>query len=137
METLYTGVARATGGRQGRVATVDGTLDVPLAMPKTLGGRGGAGLNPELLFASGYAACFGSAIEFVAAHKKITTGQVTVTASVSIGKTEKGLGLSVELHTSIAALSSAQALDLIKAAHEVCPYSNAIRGNVDVKLSLA
>ncbi len=137
MHTLYTAVASANAGREGKVQSDDGQLSLPLAIPKSLGGPGGAGTNPEQLFAAGYAACFGSALRLVAGQKKITTGEVTITAKVSIGQTEKGFGLAVELEGKMPSLSHEQALELMHAAHQVCPYSNATRGNIEVKLSVA
>jgi osmotically inducible protein OsmC len=116
-------------------ATDDGLLDVNLAPPPSLGGNG-AGTNPEQLFAAGYAACFGGAIGAVARSKKITTGPVSVTTKVTLGSVGQGYGLAVELTASIPQLPRDQAQALVEAAHFVCPYSNATRGNivVDVKL---
>jgi osmotically inducible protein OsmC len=136
MNALYTAVGSATAGREGRVTTDDGSLDLPLAVPKGLGGPGGSGTNPEQLFALGYSACFGSAVKFVAAQKKLSTGSVTITAKVSIGKADKGFGLAVELVGQMPDLPRDQALALLEEAHQVCPYSNATRGNIEVKLSL-
>lgn len=139
-KTLYTAHATAKGGRDGRVATDDGTLDLALVMPKGLGGPGGAGTNPEQLFAAGYSACFGSAVSHVARLKKVTPGAFTITANVSIGPIASGgFGLAVELVASFPELDRAQAEDLVATAHQVCPYSNATRGNiaVDVKVALA
>jgi osmotically inducible protein OsmC len=132
---LYTAVATATGGRDGRAKSDDGTLDLALAPPKALGGSG-AGTNPEQLFAAGYAACFGSAIAAVARIQKITTGPVSVTTKVTLGSIGQGYGLAVELEASLPQMPRDQAEALVNAAHQVCPYSNATRGNivVDVKL---
>ncbi len=137
MNILYTATASATAGRNGKVASDDGTLDLELAVPKGLGGPGGAGTNPEQLFAAGYSACFGSALGLVASQQKIKTGPVTITARVSIGKGDKGFGLAVELQGAFPELAREQAESLMKGAHEVCPYSNATRGNIEVKLSVA
>lgn len=137
MNVLYTAVASATSGRDGKVYSDDKTLDLALAVPRGLGGPGGAGTNPEQLFAAGYSACFGSALKLVAGQKKIATGPVTITAKVSIGKGDKGFGLAVELEGHMPELASEQAHDLMEAAHQVCPYSNATRGNIEVKLSVA
>lgn len=137
MNILYTATASATSGRDGKVASDDGVLDLALVMPKGLGGPGGAGTNPEQLFAAGYSACFGSALAFVAAQKKIKTGPVKITARVSIGKGDDGFGLAVELVGSFADLPREQAEELMNAAHGVCPYSKATRGNIEVKLSVA
>ena len=136
-KVLYTATATAVGGREGRVTTDDGQLDLTLVPPKGLGGAGGGGTNPEQLFASGYAACFGSAVAHIARVQKIHTGPVRVTAHVSIGPVAKAFGLAVELVVDLPELARDQAESLIKAAHEVCPYSNATRGNIDVKVWLA
>ncbi|WNG18875.1 organic hydroperoxide resistance protein [Cystobacter fuscus] len=133
---LYTAVATATSGREGRAKTDDGLLDVALAPPRALGGNGN-GTNPEQLFAAGYAACFGSALGHVARAKKITTGPVSITANVTIGSVGQGFGLAVELTASIPELPRDQAEALLHAAHQVCPYSNATRGNIAVDLRLA
>lgn len=133
---LYTAVATATAGREGRARSDDGLLDVALAPPRALGGNG-AGTNPEQLFAAGYAACFGSALGHVARAKKITTGPVSITAQVTIGPVGQGFGLAVELVASIPELPREQAEALLRAAHEVCPYSNATRGNIAVDVRLA
>lgn len=134
---LYTAVATATAGREGRAKTDDGVLDVALVPPKALGGSGVGGTNPEQLFAAGYSACFGSALAHVARAQKIATGPVSITAKVSIGPIGQGFGLAVELVASIPELPRDQATALLEAAHKVCPYSNATRGNivVDVRLS--
>jgi Ohr subfamily peroxiredoxin len=134
---LYTATATATGGRDGRAKSDDGILDLALVPPKSLGGSGATpGTNPEQLFAAGYAACFGSAIGAVARAKKITTGPVSVTTKVTLGTIGQGYGLAVELEASLPELPRDQAEALVAAAHQVCPYSNATRGNiaVDVKL---
>jgi Ohr subfamily peroxiredoxin len=137
MNILYTATASATSGRDGKVFSDDKSIDLGLSVPKGLGGPGGAGTNPEQLFAAGYSACFGSALKLVAGQKKIATGDVTITAKVSIGRGEKGFGLAVELVGTIPALSKEEAHALMEAAHQVCPYSNATRGNIEVKLSVA
>jgi Ohr subfamily peroxiredoxin len=136
-KTLYTATATATGGRDGRTSTDDGTLDLALAVPRALGGAGKDGTNPEQLFAAGYAACFGSAIAHVARLQKVTSGPIAVTAKVSIGPAGSGFGLQVELAVLLPELPREQAQTLIKAAHEVCPYSNATRGNIVVDVHLA
>jgi lipoyl-dependent peroxiredoxin len=133
---LYTATATATSGREGRAKTDDGLLDVSLAPPKALGGNG-AGTNPEQLFAAGYAACFGGALGHVARAKKITTGPVSITAKVTIGSVGQGFGLAVELLAAIPELPRDQAEQLLHAAHQVCPYSNATRGNIAVDVRLA
>ena len=133
---LYTATATAVGGREGRAKSDDGILDVAIVPPKSLGGSG-AGTNPEQLFAAGYAACFGSAIAAVARAKKITTGAVSVTIKVTLGTVGQGYGLAVELAASLPDLPRDQAEALVAAAHQVCPYSNATRGNIVVDVKLA
>lgn len=134
---LYTANATATGGRDGRVRTSDGLVDFALTMPRELGGSGAAGTNPEQLFAAGYSACFGSALMHVARAKKITTGPVEISAAVTIGSVGQGFGLAVELVASLPELPREQAEELVHAAHQVCPYSNATRGNIVVDVRVA
>ena len=134
---LYTALATAIGGRDGRVKSDDGTLDLAVVPPRALGGRGDAGTNPEQLFAAGYAACFGSALSHVARAKKITTGPVHITAHVTIGPVGPVFGLAVELVAELPELPRDQAEALVAAAHQVCPYSNATRGNIVVDVRLA
>jgi lipoyl-dependent peroxiredoxin len=133
---LYTATATASAGRDGRAKSDDGILDVALVPPKALGGSG-AGTNPEQLFAAGYAGCFGGAIGAVARAQKITTGPVRVTAKVTLGSIGAGYGLAVELEASLPDLPREQAQALVQAAHQVCPYSNATRGNIEVNVKLA
>jgi len=138
VNVLYRTAALATGGRDGRATTLDGSLDVTLATPKELGGGGGAGNNPEQLFAAGYAACFIGAMKFVASQggPKVPA-DATVTANVGIGpRTEGGFGLDIALDVALPGLDRAAAEDLVAKAHQVCPYSNATRGNVDVRLTV-
>jgi osmotically inducible protein OsmC len=136
-KVLYTAKAHSTGGREGRATTDDGLLDVALMPPKELGGKGGA-TNPEQLFAAGYSACFIGAIKFVAGQKKVTVpADTAVDASVSIGPVATGFALAVELAVSLPGLDRAVAQDLVDAAHIVCPYSNATRGNIEVNVHLA
>jgi Ohr subfamily peroxiredoxin len=137
MTPLYTAAATATGGREGRVASADGTLDFPVSMPKALGGAGHAGTNPEQLFAAGYAACFASALGLVARMRKVDIGAPRVTADVTIGRDEGGYGLSVALTAHLPGVPREQALALVEAAHQVCPYSKATRNNIPVTLSVA
>lgn len=138
MNILYTASATSTGGRDGRSISSDKTLDVQLSTPKELGGAGGAGTNPEQLFAAGYSACFIGALKFVGAKEKIAVpADVSVTAQVGIGPIPTGFALDVELTISLPGLERAVAEDLVEKAHQVCPYSNATRGNVDVRLTLA
>lgn len=134
---LYTASATATGGRDGRVTTADGTLDLKLTPPRELGGAGGQGANPEQLFAAGYAACFGSALSHIARLQKIETGPVNITADVTIGPVGAAFGLAVQLTASLPELARDKAEALVKAAHEVCPYSNATRGNIVVDVIVA
>jgi Ohr subfamily peroxiredoxin len=137
METLYTAVALATGdGRSGHAASEDGTLDLDLRLPKELGGPGGA-TNPEQLFAAGYAACFHSALKTVAAKDKLDVNGTEVSASVGIGALDNGgFGLEVELDVQVPNLDRDAAEALVARAHEVCPYSNATRGNIEVTLTV-
>jgi len=133
---MYTATASATNGRDGRVKSDDGTLDFSVSPPKAMGGSG-AGTNPEQLFAAGYSACFGSAFSHVARLQKIKTGPVTITAHVTIGTVGEAFGLAVELVAEAPELPRDQAEALLHAAHQVCPYSNATRGNIVVDLRLA
>jgi len=136
MKSLYTAHATATGeGRNGHAASDDGLLDVDVRIPVEMGGPGGA-TNPEQLFAAGYAACFHSALKVVGGGSDLTGS--TVSSDVAIGRLPSGgFGLAVALQVSIPALSHDDALALVQKAHEVCPYSNAIRGNVEVDLRVA
>lgn len=137
MHVLYQAHAAATGGRNGRVTTDDGLVDLQLALPKALGGAGGAATNPEQLFACGYAACFDSALNFVAGQQRITLQGTRVDATVGIGPNGSGgFGLTVALAVTIPDLPREQARQLLDQAHAVCPYSNALRGNVEVALEL-
>jgi lipoyl-dependent peroxiredoxin len=138
MKILYTAEATATGGREGHVASSDGVLDLALAVPKDLGGPGGAATNPEQLFAAGYAACFDNAMIRAARRMKLSTSGSRVTARVGIGMAEAGrFGLAVELLVSLPEVDDeATARALLEAAHQVCPYSNATRGNVEVTVRL-
>lgn len=134
---LYTAKATAVGGREGQVKTDDGALALTIVPPKALGGPDKPGTNPEQLFAAGYSACFGSALAHVARIKKITTGPVSITAEVTLGSIGQGFGLAVALSAAIPELPREQAQELLEAAHHVCPYSNATRGNIEVSLTLA
>ncbi|WP_022722029.1 organic hydroperoxide resistance protein [Rhodopseudomonas sp. B29] len=136
-KVLYRATATATGGRDGRGVSSDGYLDVALTTPKELGGGGGAGTNPEQLFAIGYSACFIGAMKFVAGRDKLPISKdVSVTGTVGIGPIPTGFGIEVELKISLPGVDREQAQTLIDRAHIVCPYSNATRGNIDVKLTL-
>jgi Ohr subfamily peroxiredoxin len=135
MSAVYTAVATATGeGRNGHTRTDDGGIDLDLAVPVEMGGPGG-GANPEQLFAAGYAACFHSALKLVARKQKAAFSDSAVTAEVGIGPDEAGgFGLEVTLRVELGGIDQAAAEQLVAAAHQVCPYSNATRGNVPVTL---
>jgi osmotically inducible protein OsmC len=138
VNVLYRTSARATGGRDGHSATLDGAVDVKLSTPKELGGAGEPGVNPEQLFATGYAACFLGAIKFVAlqAGPKVPV-DATVTSTVGIGpRSEGGFGLEIGLEISLPGVERSAAEALVAKAHRVCPYSNATRNNIDVKLTV-
>ena len=139
MEAVYTASATATGdGRNGHVRSSDGVLDLDLAIPKEMGGPGGHLSNPEQLFAAGYAACFHSALKAVASKQKIQLTDTAVTVDVGIGPNDAGgFGLTVAIEAEIPGVDETKARELIDAAHQVCPYSNATRGNIDVKLTIA
>lgn len=139
-KVLYTTEATATGGRTGSAASADGRLSVTLDTPKELGGGGGQGTNPEQLFAAGYSACFLGALKFVAGKEKVALSpETTVTATVGIGPRDdgQGFGLDVALKISVPGVDKAVAEDLVAKAHVVCPYSEATRKNLDVRLSVA
>jgi osmotically inducible protein OsmC len=138
VNVLYRTSATATGGRDGHAATKDGSFDVKLATPKELGGGGGPGNNPEQLFAAGYAACFIGAMKFVASQggPKVPA-DTAVTTTVGIGpRSEGGFGLDIALDISLPGLPRSEAETLVEKAHQVCPYSNATRNNVDVRLNI-
>lgn len=139
-KALYTATATSTGGRTGSTKSSDGRVSLQLSTPKELGGDGGAGTNPEQLFASGYSACFIGAMKAVAAKQKIALpAEVSITADVSIGPmTGKpgAFGIAVKMAVSVPGMERAAAETLVATAHEVCPYSNATRGNVDVSFSV-
>ena len=137
MKILYQATAIASGGRDGTVKSSNGVLDLKLAIPKEMGGPGGAVPNPEMLFAAGYAACFDSALQHVARQQKLKPGATQVQATVGIGANEaSGFALAVTLEVTIPGLPRDEAQALLEAAHQVCPYSNAVRGNVPVELKL-
>ena len=134
---LYRAEAKATGGRDGRAVSSDGVLDIKLSTPKSLGGAGGEGTNPEQLFAAGYSACFIGAMKFVAGQRKqVLPADTTVTGRVGIGQIPAGFGIEVELQIHVPGFSQADAEALVQAAHGVCPYSNATRNNIDVTLTI-
>ena len=133
--TDYTAHATSVAGRNGHTSTADGKFKFDLSMPKELGGEGKDGAtNPEQLFAMGYAACFGSAVAAVAREQKKTVGEITVDSHVTLRKGDDGFKLAVELDVAIASTPKPEIEELIKAAHQMCPYSKAISGNVDVTL---
>ncbi len=138
MQALYTAHATATGGREGRGVSSDKALDVALSTPKELGGAGGAGTNPEQLFAAGYAACFLSAMKMVGGMMKTPIpADASVDAAVGIGKNEQGgFGLTATLAIKTPGMDQAAAQAVVDKAHQVCPYSNATRGNIDVTLTV-
>lgn len=134
---LYRAHANATGGRDGRALSSDKVLDIELSTPRELGGVGGSGSNPEQLFAAGYSACFIGAMKFVAARDKIALPtEVSVAGTVGIGAIPNGFGVEVDLKISLPSMDRAAAEALVEKAHIVCPYSNATRGNVDVRLTV-
>jgi osmotically inducible protein OsmC len=139
IKPLFTATASATGGRNGHTQSSDGLVSVDLSVPKDMGGPGKPGTaTPEHLFAAGYAACFGGALDFVGKQHKKDASKATVTAAVSIGPREGGgFGLAVKLHVEDKSMPQSELASLAKEAHEkICPYSNATRGNVDVQLDV-
>ena len=134
---LYTAHASATGGRDGRAVSSDNVLDVQLSTPRELGGAGGAGTNPEQLFAAGYSACFLGALKFVAGKAKVALPADTrVSGAIGIGPIPAGFGIQAALEISAPGLPREQVEALVAQAHQVCPYSNATRGNIDVTLTV-
>lgn len=134
---LYRAEAKATGGRDGRAVSSDEHLNVRLSTPRELGGGGGEGTNPEQMFAAGYSACFLSAMKHVASTKKAKLPEdASITGKVGIGQIPAGFGLEVELAISLPGMEKGEAQALVEAAHKVCPYSNATRGNIEVKLTI-
>ncbi len=139
IDVKYTTEATATGGRDGHARSQDGRFDVALSTPKELGGAGGDGSNPEQLFAAGYSACFIGALKVAGQQLKMKVPEdVAVTAKVGIGpRSAGGFGITTDLTVSLPGLERDDAQKLVDAAHQICPYSNATRGNVDVGLTLA
>ena len=134
---LYTAHATSTGGREGSSKSSDGVLDVKLTTPKEMGGNGATGTNPEQLFAAGYSACFLGAMKHVAStQKKTLPADTKIDADVGIGQIPNGFGIKVDMAISIPGMDRAEAEKLVEAAHVVCPYSNATRGNIDVNLKV-
>ena len=137
MKPMYTSSVTAKGGRNGHVKSENGIVDLEVRMPKALGGANDDFANPEMLFAAGYSACFDSALNRVIMLSKTKTGETSVTAQVSIGQIENGgFGLAVELDVNIPGVSLEEAQELTEKAHQICPYSNATRNNIEVKLSV-
>ena len=136
-KVVYKANATSTGGRDGITKSSDGLLDVKLAVPKEMGG-GGGGVNPEQLFAAGYSACFLGAMKFVAGNEKLAVpADTSINATVGIGQIPAGFGIEVQMVVSLPGMDRAVAQELIDKAHQVCPYSNATRGNIDVTITLA
>ena len=137
-KVLYTAQATSTGGREGRSVSSDNVLDIQLSTPRELGGAGGPGTNPEQLFAAGYSACFLGALKFVAGKQRVALpASTTVTGKVGIGQIPTGFGIQAELTIAAPGVAREQLQTLVDAAHIVCPYSNATRGNIDVTLVIA
>ena len=137
MKTLYTTSVTAKGGRDGHVKSENGILELDVRNPKALGGASDDFTNPEMLFAAGYSACFDSALNLVIKRAKMKAGETTVSAKVSIGQTENGgFGLAVELDVNIPGVTLEEAQSLVDQAHQVCPYSNATRNNIEVQLAV-
>lgn len=138
LNVKYSTSAIATGGREGRARTLDGTLELDLSTPEELGGPGGEGTNPEQLFAAGYSACFLSSLKFAAQQRKLNVpSNASVTATVGIGMLDEGgFGLEVDLAIDLPGLPKEDSQRLVEAAHQVCPYSNATRNNVVVTLAI-
>ena len=137
MQTLYTATVTATGGRDGRATSSDNVLDVKLGVPKEMGGAGGEATNPEQLFAAGYSACFLGAMKFVAGRDKIALPkEAFIEGEVGIGPIPTGFGIEAKLNIHLEGMDAAEAKKLVDAAHIVCPYSNATRGNIDVTLNI-
>ena len=139
VNVLYRTTATATGGRDGQARSEDGRFAVTLSTPKELGGAGGEGSNPEQLFAAGYSACFIGAMKVAGQQLKLRVpAEATVTATVGIGpRAEGGFGITADLVVSLPGIEHADAERIVELAHQICPYSNATRGNVDVGLSVA
>ncbi len=135
-KVMYTAHTHTTGGRDGKAVSDDGLLDLSLSVPKAMGGAGTA-TNPEQLFAAGYSACFMGAMKHVAGLKKVSVPtDASIDASVDIGPITQGFGIAVKLEIALPGMDKAVAKDLVDSAHQVCPYSNATRGNVDVEITL-
>jgi Ohr subfamily peroxiredoxin len=137
-KVLYRAQATSQGGREGTAKSADGVLDLKLSTPKELGGGGGSGTNPEQLFAAGYSACFIGALKFVAGQAKVALPQdLSVTGDVGIGPVPTGFAIEVDLTVKAPGMDQAQLQELVDKAHVVCPYSNATRNNIDVRLHVS
>lgn len=137
VNVLYTATARAEGGRNGTTLSGDGLIDVNLSVPKAMGGPGKPGATtPEDLFAAGYAACFGGAVDFMATKNGLKPSSLVIESAVSIGTTETGVGLQVALTALVGGLSQADAEKIVALGHQFCPYSKAIKGNVEVSVTV-
>ena len=136
-KVLYTATATSTGGREGKSRSSDGVLDIRLTTPKELGGDGAVGTNPEQLFAAGYSACFIGAMKLIAGRMKVSLpADLSITANIGIGPIPAGFGIQAELKISVPGIERGVAEQIVAAAHEVCPYSNATRNNIDVTLTV-
>jgi Ohr subfamily peroxiredoxin len=136
-KVLYKAHATSTGGREGTSKSSDGVLDLKLTTPKELGGNGAVGTNPEQLFAAGYSACFIGAMKFVASQKKIALpADTSINATVGIGQIPAGFGIEVDLAIHVPGMDKTEVEAIVAAAHQVCPYSNATRNNIDVRLTV-
>ena len=138
MKTIYSIGATATGGRNGQVKSENGVLDLEVKYPKALGGANDDFANPEMLFAAGYSSCFDNALNLVIKKSKAKTGVTTVTANIHLGQLENGgFGLAAQLDVNVPGVSQEEAENLVEQAHQICPYSNATRGNIEVKLNVS
>jgi len=136
-KVLYTATATSTGGREGTSRSSDGVLDVKLTTPKELGGNGAVGTNPEQLFAAGYSACFIGAMKVAAGKLKVALpAETSITASVGIGPIPTGFSIQADLKVTVPGVERSVAEQIVQAAHQICPYSNATRGNIDVTLTV-
>jgi Ohr subfamily peroxiredoxin len=136
-QVLYTAQVNTVGARAGRVESSDGNLKLHLSVPPSMGGQGGTGTNPEQLFAASYAACFGGAVQYVASQKSLDIGEVQVESQVSVGPSadKEGFEIAVEMDIRVPKLNRKDVEMLVTEAHRICPYSNATRGNIEVKLN--
>lgn len=136
MKAIYTASATSIGGRGGHVRSANGTIDMDLSVPKEMGGKSGKGTNPEELFAAGYSACFNSALNLAARMKRIKVGETKVTIAVSLGMNEEddSYSLAARIEAEIPGVAQDEAMALMERAHDLCPYSRATRGNIEVEL---